>query len=408
MKNELRQIDFRAVRDQFPALRDKVFLDAACVSLAPRAAVEAIQKFLDTALSCPARSSTAHHIAMDEMRAEARPQAAQLIHASEDEIALVESTTHGLSIAANAIPLERGDRVLLCDLEFLQVAVPWCQKQKELGIGIDVVPNRDGVITVEDVAGRVTARTKVVAISSVQWSNGFRCDLRALGALCRERRVWFVVDAIQHLGAMPLDVQEVPVDILACGGHKWLNAPFGTGFLYVRRDPGLGLRPPLAGYLSLETPEGGWGNYFQTPEITPVREYRFVQQARRYELGGTANYPGAVGLAASLRLINGLGTAAIAARIYKLTDHLIAGLRALGLAVVTPLAREHRSGIVTFSVGSAKENVALMERLLDRRVLVSVRYTSRIGGVRVSCHFYNSVEDLDRLLNAVEICRLKR
>ena len=394
-------MDFDNIRDQFPALKEKVFLDAACASLAPRAAVEAIREFLDIALLCPSRSSTLHHIAMDDMRARARPEIARLINAGEDEVALVESTTHGLSIAANSLPLERGDRVLLCDLEFMQVAVPWCQKREEAGIEIDVVPHRNGEVRIEDIADRIGARTRVVSISSVQWSNGYRSDLGALGALCRDRGVWLVVDAIQQLGAVPIDVKETPVDMLACGGHKWLNSPFGAGFLYVRRDLVEEMRPPVAGYLSLEEPEGGWGNYFQTPSIKPVRDYRFVREARRYEVGGTSNYPGAIGLAASVRMINELGASRIRDRIYDLTDRLIAGLQEIGVEIVTPLDRKNRSGIVTFSVGEARDNLALMERLLERQVLVSVRYTSHIGGVRVSCHFYNSFEDIDRLLDVV-------
>ncbi|HUM07042.1 MAG TPA: aminotransferase class V-fold PLP-dependent enzyme, partial [Terriglobales bacterium] len=147
-------------RQHFPGLSDKVFLDAACVSLAPKPAADAIRKFLDLALLCPLNSSTHHHIFMDEMRAAARPAAARLINASEEEIALVESTTHGLSLAANAIPLERGDRILLSDLEFLQVAVPWAQKKQD-GIEIDVVPNHSGEVRVEDIAAHLTPRTKV-------------------------------------------------------------------------------------------------------------------------------------------------------------------------------------------------------------------------------------------------------
>jgi selenocysteine lyase/cysteine desulfurase len=394
-------MDFDNIRDQFPALKEKVFLDAACASLAPRAAVEAIREFLDVALRCPSRSSTLHHIAMDDMRARARPEIARLINAGEDEVALVESTTHGLSIAANSLPLERGDRVLLCDLEFMQVAVPWCQKREEAGIEIDVVPHHNGEVRIEDIADRIGSRTRVVSISSVQWSNGYRSDLGALGALCRDRGVWLVVDAIQQLGAMPIDVKETPVDMLACGGHKWLNSPFGAGFLYARRDLVEELRPPVAGYLSLEEPEGGWGNYFQTPSIKPVRDYRFVREARRYEVGGTSNYPGAVGLAASVRMINELGVSRIRDRVYDLTDRLIAGLQEIGVEIVTPLDRRNRSGIVTFSVGEARDNLELMERLLERQVLVSVRYTSHIGGVRVSCHFYNSFEDIERLLDVV-------
>jgi len=259
-----------SARHHFPGLADKIFLDAACVSLAPRPAAEAIQKFLELALLCPLNSSTHHHIFMDEMRSAARPAAARLINAHEDEIALVESTTHGLTLAANAIPLERGDRVLLSDLEFLEVAVPWVQKKQD-GIEIDVVPNRNGEVRAEDIAARITPRTKVLAISTVQWTNGYRCDLAAISKLCRDREIWLVVDAIQQLGAIPIDVRQTPVDILACGGHKWLNSPFGCGFLYISRQALPRLRPPLAGYLSVEDPPGGWASIFKRP-VSP----RFV------------------------------------------------------------------------------------------------------------------------------------
>lgn len=390
-----------SARQHFPGLLGKVFLDAACISLAPRPAVEAIEKFLDLSMVCPHESATAQHIVMDEMRAAARPAAARLINAHEDEIALVESTTHGLSLAANAIPLERGDRVLLCDLEFMQVAIPWVQKKKE-GIEIDVVPNRGGETHIEDFASRLGPRTRVVAISSVQWTNGYRLDLAALSRLCRDRKVWLVVDAIQQLGTIPLDVQQTPVDILTCGGHKWLNAPFGCGFLYLRGDLPAQLRPSLAGYLSVQDPPGGWGEYFQAPTTAPVQDYSFVAAARRFENGGTGNYPGAVGLAASLNLIHSLGQQAIAGHVLSLTDQLIAGLDRLGITVVTPRAREHRSGIVTFSVGSAEDNLRLMNRLLEKKILVSVRYTSNVGGVRVSCHLYNSGEDVETLLAEVK------
>jgi cysteine desulfurase/selenocysteine lyase len=391
-------VDFRKVRDQFPALREKTFLDAACVSLAPVAGVEAVQEFLQFALHCRARSSTLHHIAMDEMRAKARPEIARLINAQETEIALVESTTHGLNIAAEILPLERGDRIIMGDLEFMEVGIPFCQKREQMGLEIDVVPNRNGKILVEDISDRITPRTKAVISSSTQWSNGFRIDLKALSALCREKNIWLVVDAIQQLGAIPIDVRETPIDILACGGHKWLNSPYGCGFLYIRSGMLPILRPTLAGYLSVETPEGGWGNYFQTPEITPVREYRFVNEARRYEAGGTSNYPGAIGLAASLHMINGLGTENIARYVLSLGDHLLAGLDKLGLEIVTPREEKHRSGIVTVDRGSREKNVALMEYLLDHRILTAIRYTSRVGGVRISTHFFNNIEDVDRLL----------
>lgn len=392
-------------RHHFPGLLDKTFLDAACVSLAPRPAVEAIEKFLGLAMICPLESSTHHHIFMDEMRAAARPAAARLINAHEDEIALVESTSHGLTLAANAIPLAPGDRVLLSDLEFLEVAVPWVQKRATAnahGIEIDVVPNHKGEVRVEDFADRLTPHTRVIALSSVQWTNGFRTDLAAFSRLCRERKLWLVVDAIQQLGAIPLDVRETPVDILACGGHKWLNAPFGCGFLYINRERLPELRPPLAGYLDIEDPPGGWGEYFQSPTTTPVKDYSFVKTARRFEAGGTSNYPGAVGLAASLKLIHELGSPQIGEHICQLTEQLLTGLDGLPVEIVTPRARQNRSGIVTFSIGSAEKNVKLMQQLQEKKILVSVRYTSNVGGIRVSCHFYNSSEDIETLLSELK------
>jgi len=387
-------------RRHFPGALDKTYLDAACISLAPRLAVEAIEKFLDLALVCPHASATAQHIAMDEMRAATRPHVARLLSAREDEIALVESTSHALALAADALPLAPGDRIVISDLEFMEVAIPWTQKKKD-GVEIDIVPNHRGEVRAEDFAARITASTRAIVLSSVQWSNGYRCDLAAFSRLCRERGIFLVVDAIQQLGAIPIDARETPVDLLACGGHKWLNAPFGCGFLFIHREAQPRLRAPLAGYLSVVDPPGGWGAYFQTPTITPVRDYEYVSSVRRYEPGGTANYPGAIGLAASLKLILDLGQQNIAEHVLGLTDRLITGLENLGVEIVTPRNRENRSGIVTFSVGSGEANVQLMNRLLQEKILVSVRYTSNVGGVRVSSHLYNSAEDIDHLLAAI-------
>ena len=394
-------MNFQAIREEFPALREKTCLDAACVSIAPQRAVEAIEQFLQRALTCPEASATLNHIAMDDQRSATRPLVARLVNASDDEIALVESTSQGLAIAAQSVPLAPGDEVLLGAPEFMQVAVPWCQLRERVGITLTEVPHRDGRMLVEDFAARMGPRTRLVVASSVQWSHGYRLDMAALSALCRERGVWLVVDAIQQLGAVPFDVQATPVDLLACGGHKWLNAPFGCGFLYIRRERLAELRPPLSGYLAVETPAGGWGKYFQTPSITPIQDYRFVDAARRYEAGGTANYPGAIGLAASVRMMLDLGQEQIAERIWTLGDKLIAGLDRLGVQVVTPRERAERAGIVTFSLGAPERNAALMANLLARRVLVSVRYTAGVGGVRVACHFFNNDDDIAELLEGV-------
>jgi cysteine desulfurase/selenocysteine lyase len=385
-------------RKEFPALERQVFLDSACVSLAPQRSVEKLRAFLDMAASCPSGNASQQHLDMDAMRSAARLPLAKLIDASEDDIALMESTTQGMNLVANAIALKRGDRVVVCDLEFVAVALPWVQKQRDIGIEIDIVPNRDGQILIEDIEAAITAKTRVVAISSVQWSNGFLCDLDALSRLCRERGVFLIVDAIQQIGAIPLDVRKTPIDALACGGHKWLLAPFGCGFLYLSKEFRAKVKPPLAGYLSEVEPEGGWGAYFQTPTIKPVRDYDFVDAARRWETGGTANYPGAIALAESVGLINEIGIGNVGEHVLCLTDYLIDNLQQQGLEIVTPLDRRNRSSIVTFTLGDVEQNVALVDYLQEHKVLVSLRYTSGVGGVRVACHLFNNREDIGRLV----------
>ncbi len=386
------------VRKEFPALERQTFLDSACVSLAPQRSVEKLRAFLDMAASCPSGSATQQHLDMDAMRSAARAPLAKLINAGENDIALMESTTQGMNLVANAIPLKRGDRVVVCDLEFVAVALPWVQKRAETGIEIDIVPNRDGQILIEDIAAAITANTRVVAISSVQWSNGFLCDLDALSRLCHERDVFLIVDAIQQIGAIPLDVRKTPIDAIACGGHKWLLAPFGCGFLYLSKEFRARVKPPLAGYLSEVEPQGGWGAYFQTPTIKPVREYDFVDSARRWETGGTANYPGAIALAESVGLINEIGIEKVGEHVLCLTDYLIDSLQQQRLEIVTPLNRQHRSSIVTFTVGHVDQNVALVDYLRQHKVLVSLRYTSGVGGVRIACHLFNKREDIGRLV----------
>ena len=158
------------------------------------------------------------------------------------------------------------------------------------------------------------------------------------------------------------------------------------------------MKPPLAGYLSVAEPEDGWGTYFGTPSISPVGDFDYVHTARRWETGGTSNYPGAIGLAESVGLLNQIGIENIAQHVLSLTDHLIDDLRKKNLRVVTPEDRRYRSGIVTFTLDTPQENAALIEFLREHKVLVSLRYTSEVGGVRVGCHLFNNREDIARLV----------
>jgi selenocysteine lyase/cysteine desulfurase len=396
----------REARALFPGLADTTFLDAAALSLAPRPAVEAVQSFLQMAQRCDAADASAHHASLHRFLGAARDQAARLLRAERRNVALVESTSAGLNVAANAIPLAPGDNVLVADTEFLQVAIPWAQKARAAGAELRPVASRAGLLEPSDFERAMDARTRALCVSSVQWASGCRIDGRALGALCRARGAWLVVDAIQELGALAVDLSGGWADFLVAGGHKWLNAPFGCGVMYVGDRALAELQPSSWGYLGLENPAGGWASFFATPSATPFGPFRFRSSARRFEVGGTTNYPGAAGLAASLALVNALGIEAAERQVLGLAALAREELAQAGARIVSPEAPAARSGITVFrcSDDPARER-ALAEALLAERILVAVRYSSGIGGIRASTHYYNDEEDVLRLAAAVRRLR---
>jgi selenocysteine lyase/cysteine desulfurase len=401
-------MDLASARASFPGLRDAVFLDSACVGIAPAQAARAVEEVGRRGAACGERDASEHHLALDRIRDDARREAATLLGAGDDEVALVESTTQGLNLAALGIPFEPGDNVVIADLEFLQVAIPFVKLAEAGRIAeVRLARNVDGALEPEAFARVIDERTRAVVVSSVQWCNGYRIDLRCLGALCRSAGVLLVADAVQELGALRVDVRETPVDLLVAGGHKWLNAPYGCGVLYVSREALPRLSQPWWGYLAMDPPGGGWPAYFADPTSTPLRPYEFPQVARALELGGTANYPGAAGLAASLALVNEVGVEASERRVLELSALLRDEIAGLGLELVS--RPEAPSGITTFRASPDRdEDERLLARLLDERILVSIRYTSGVGGIRVSTHYYNDETDLDRLVSALRRLRPRR
>jgi selenocysteine lyase/cysteine desulfurase len=316
----------------------------------------------------------------------ARRAAAQLIGAGEDEIALVESTQHGLSAGADLLGLAPDDGVLACDVEFLGTVLPW------RGRGLRLVPHRHGRPDAADFEAAIDERTRAVVVSSVQEVTGAPADLAAFSALCRERGLLLIVDGAQHVGPLPLDVRETPVDVLSVGGHKWLCCPFGLGFVYVRRGLLDERRPRRPGYFSLEEPPAGWLEYLEDPRRSPADDLPVVRAARALEPGGTGPFMAAAALAACVEVLLELGSARFE-RVQELVSLLVDALDARGYHVVSP--REHRSGFVVFTAPAERR---LLARLLDAGVAVSRRYTTGIGGIRVSPYLYNDERDVERLL----------
>jgi cysteine desulfurase / selenocysteine lyase len=379
--------DWAAVRARYPAALTKAYLDTACKGIPPPEAVAAVEEFCRFVRESPLPSVTDETIVVLEHMTRARQAAAALVGAGEDEIALVESTQQGLYSAADLLALGPDEHVLASDVEFFGTVLPWRGRLR-------LVPHRRGRPEVDDFAAAVDARTRAVVVSSVQEVTGALVDLPALSELCRERDLWLIVDGAQHVGPLPLDVRETPVDVLAVGGHKWLCCPFGLGFVYVRRERLEERRPSRPGYFALEPPAAGWSAYLEDPSRTPVDELGFTRSARALEPGGTGPYMAAAALAACLETL--LDLPERVDRVQELVGLLLGGLDRLGLDVVSP--RDRRSGIVVFDPPDAH---VLVERLAAAGVAVSLRYTTGVGGIRVSPYFYNDETDVERLLAAL-------
>jgi cysteine desulfurase/selenocysteine lyase len=315
---------------------------------------------------------------------EVRGLVAQLIAAAPEEIAFTSNTSHGLNIVASSIGWQEGDNLIGAETEFPANVYPWLNLQRR-GVEVRLAPARDNRILIEDIAALMDERTRLVALSFVEFATGFRNDLRAIGQLCRERGIYFCVDGIQGLGALDLNVTQSSVDFLAAGGPKWLMGPIGAGFLYCRRALIEKLIPIRVGWWSVVDRD----DYFRYD--SPLRD-----DARRFE-EGSLNLLGLHGLGASLELLLDVGISRIEERVLGLTDYLIAGLQERGYHIPTPIASpQERSGIVCFNhPHHALDD--LEQRLSKANVILSKRGQV----IRVSPHFYNDETDIDQLLNAL-------
>lgn len=359
-------------REEFPVTKDFIYLDHAGVSPLPLRTVEAVSRFLVQASTKGLFSYDAWVWEADSVRA----ACAELIGAHYDEVSFVKNTSHGISIVAKGLKWRRGDNLIIADKEFPSNIYPWLALRRR-GVDVKVVPLRDdGSISLDDVEEMIDSRTRLVTVSSVQYWNGFRVDLEALGELCSQKGVYFFVDAIQSLGAVPMDVDRFKIDFLAADGHKWLLAPEGTGIFYCRRGREEKLDPPLLGWKSVE-------DEYDYDTV----HFNLKSNALRFE-EGSLNFMGIIALGASLRMLLEVGIERINARIIELGDMIIAEVEKRGYALRTPRDKDKRAGIISFLGDFNPQEVRW--KLKENGVMVNVRG----GGLRVSPHFYNSDEDI--------------
>ncbi len=376
--------NWQEYRKLFPHTDHTVYLNHAAVAPMNRRVMEATRIYQQKR----SEENIPYWPDLMEARNRFKELVGKLINAPVEYIARVENTTAGLNILAQGIDWKPGDRILLNNFEFPANVYSFLNLER-LGVKVDFVKQDQGRIHLEDLVRAIRPETRLLAISFVQFLNGFRSDLKAISEICRQHDLLFSVDGIQGVGALEIDVQEMGIDFLANGVHKWLMSPMGTGFIYISPRIFDLVYPTNAGWLSVED---SWEGIF---------DYKldFLPTAQRFEPSGF-NVQGLVGANASLEIFLEIGMKHIQERILKLTDYLIDQLEAFGYKLFTISDPVHRSGIVTFCHDRAEE---LFEFLISNRTYVSLRS----GMIRVSPHFYNTTEDIDRFMAVIREFDLK-
>lgn len=393
------------VREEFPALGHYNFLDSANQSLLPfsslQRATEILDKFAFVSLS-DAQDLRSELVATCDR---CRREVATLINSTASEIALVENTTFGMNLSIHLIDqlvgLNKGDNVIIPDMDFLGIPASLHGKTRT-GVRIKWAKNVDGRFTTESLLKCIDKRTKAVILSSVQESNGFRANLVEMRQVLHEKNILLAIDAVQHVGALGFDAKMLDVDFAFAGGHKWLNAPLGTGIFYCNKKHLDYVNPLIYGYRNLKI-RGGLRTYIRRPKRLPLLQPRFVKNARKLEIGGTPNLLGIACLLNSVDQKNSFGIANIERKIHGLCNELIDELQHINARIESHILQEkERSGIVTFRLNrSIEKDRELVMRLVKRKNLISFRMNLSVGGIRVSPHFFNESSDIQDFVKAL-------
>lgn len=367
---------------EFPWAGQTIYLDHASIGPLPERTRRAGERFLQ-------RRARPFELTHDDMfggLAAARAAAARLINAEPAEIALSTNTSFGLCLAAQALPWRAGDVVLVSDREFPANVYPW-KRLGEQGVTLELVPATPAGFPDEDelLARLADPGVRCLAVSLTQFANGYSVDLARLSRATRDLGKYLVVDAIQGLGQLPVDVRATPVDILATGGQKWLLSPWGSGFLYVRRELIPALHPAVT----------GWMAYEGTDDFSRLTDYQDAlrSDARRFEMISLP-FQDMHGMTVSLGLLAELGVAEIQRHLGALQQPVREWAARRGVPVTSPLGARG-SGIICVAPPRLEE---AYRALREARIYCSLRE----GALRLSPHCYNTVEEMARVTEVLD------
>lgn len=372
-------------REEFPITRRGVYLDNATFGPLPARHVRAVTAFLERMSSEGLDDLFA---ISDEGVDAVRAKAAELLNADPSHVFFVRSTSHGVGIVAEGLTWRDGDEVVLYELDHPAGVFPWLNLS-DRGVKVRFIKDRGRFgFDADDVRAMLSPHTRVVCVSLVNFAHGTRANVEEIAEICRARGVWFVVDAVQALGALSVDASRLGADVLVAHGYKFLLAGFGLGIACCSDRALAELKVRQIGWKSVENP-------FDLDRILAF-EMRFPPSAKRFE-PSFQPLPQVFGLGATLDLLQEVGVPAIEKRVLSLAGRLVAGLRDKGLEVVGPQASEARSPIISVAVRSDDERELIQRGVRESMTTCAVRESR----VRLSPHFYNTEEEIDRLLSCL-------
>ncbi len=369
------------LRSLFPITHSFNYLNHAAVSPPPTPTIAAVESQLRDVNA----NGSLHYREWVATKERARQLVATMIGARPEQLAFMRNTSDGLSCVANGLRWKSGDNLVTFRKEFPSNVYPWLRIRDTLGVEVRVCEERNGRIDLNELIKLIDARTRVVAISHVQYASGFRADLERIGHAAQRHDALLVVDLIQSLGVIPVDVNSELIDVAAAAGHKWLLTPEGVGLLYLSDRARDRLEPTLVGWISVRDPED-YSNFSQ----------EWNQGALAWE-SGTAASSLFYGLEASLRLLTEMGIARIEKYLEELTDHLSARLANSSYEVVSSRASEEKSQIVCIRHKDDVSPMSVYAHLRERHIVTAPRGDR----LRISPHLYNTVEEIDALVNSL-------
>lgn len=370
-----------SLRALFPVTKRVNYLNHAAVSPPPTTTIEAIQSQLKDV----SENGSVNFRSWNATRERTRQLLAEMLGAQPAQVAFLRNTSDALSTVANGLDWQKGDNIVTFRNEFPSNIYPWLRLREALGVEVRMCNERDGRVDLEELIALIDAKTQLVAISHVQYASGFRADLERIGRAARAHDALLVVDAIQSLGVVPIDVEAELVDVAAGAGHKWLLTPEGVGWLYLSPRARDRVKPTLVGWISVPNPED-YGNFDQG----------WNDGTLAWETG-TGPVSLIHGLEESLKLLKQIGIQNIQSHLETLTDHLCERLSNGRYQLVSSRLPGEKSAIVCIRSVDGRSPRDLYSHLTKKDIITAPRGDR----LRISPHVYNTLEEIDQLINAL-------